>query len=125
MVNFQNQRDWSPFPNLPLKTVVLKSPFLFFFQEPLIEQGFHETGWPCFRYGRLEMRAEIGRSGFKQGDDIHMVLLITNETSRDVTCTEVSLVQRTLFVDIEGTEKARKYVFRTLSKLVLHFICGT
>lgn len=70
--------------------------------DPLIEQGSHETGWLCFRSGRLEMRAEIGQSGFKLGDDIHLSLLVTNETTQDVTCTEVSLVQRTLFVDIEG-----------------------
>lgn len=37
-----------------------------------------------------------------QGDDIHVSVLVTNETPRDVIFTEVSLVQRTLFVDIEG-----------------------
>ena len=57
------------------------------------------------------MRAEIGQSGFKQGDDIHLSLLVTNETTQDVTCTEVSLVQRTLFVDIEGNFK-KNWIFQ-------------
>ena len=48
------------------------------------------------------LRAEIDRGGFQQGDDINVSVLVTNETSRDVACTEVSLVQRTLFVGIEG-----------------------
>ena len=60
------------------------------------------TGWPCFRSGTLELRAETDRSGFKQGDDINVSVLVTNETSRDVPFTEVSLVRRTLFVDIKG-----------------------
>ena len=60
------------------------------------------TGWPCFRSGTLELTAETDRSGFKQGDDIHVSVLVTNETSRDVPFTEVSLVRRTLFVDIKG-----------------------
>lgn len=48
------------------------------------------------------LRAEIDRGGFQQGDDINVSVLVTNETSRDVAYTEVSLVQRTLFVGIEG-----------------------
>lgn len=48
------------------------------------------------------LRAETDRGGFKQGDDINVSVLVTNETSRDVSFTEVSLVQRTLFVDVGG-----------------------
>lgn len=70
--------------------------------EAVIEQDSRETRWPCFGSGKLELRAETERSGFKQGEDINLNLLVTNETSRDVICTEVSLVQRTVFVDIEG-----------------------
>jgi len=61
--------------------------------------------------GKLELRAETERSGFKQGEDINLNLLVTNETSRDVICTEVSLVQRTVFVDIEGTFKEIRFDF--------------
>ena len=50
----------------------------------------------------MVLRAELDRGGFQQGDDINVSVLVTNETSRDVACTEVSLVQRTLFVGIEG-----------------------
>ncbi|XP_067052748.1 arrestin domain-containing protein 3-like isoform X1 [Acropora muricata] len=70
--------------------------------EAVIEQDSRETRWPCLGSGKLELRAETERSGFKQGEDINLNLLVTNETSRDVICTEVSLVQRTVFVDIEG-----------------------
>lgn len=70
--------------------------------DALIEEDYRATGWPCFRSGNLELRAEIDRGGFMQGDDIHVSVLVTNETPRDVIFTEVSLVQRTLFVDIEG-----------------------
>jgi len=48
------------------------------------------------------LRAEIDRGGYQQGDDINLSVLVTNETSRDVAYTEVSLVQRTLFMGIEG-----------------------
>lgn len=68
----------------------------------VIEEDSHTTGWPCFKSGTLILRAEIDRGGFQQGDDINVSVLVTNETSRDVACTEVSLVQRTLFVGIEG-----------------------
>lgn len=68
----------------------------------VIEEDSHTTGWPCFKSGTLVLRAEIDRGGFQQGDDINVSVLVTNETSRDVACTEVSLVQRTLFVGIEG-----------------------
>ena len=67
-----------------------------------MKEESRETGWPCFRSGSLVLRGEIDRGGFKQGDDIHVSVLLTNETPHDVTYTEVSLVQRTLFVDIEG-----------------------
>jgi len=70
--------------------------------EAVIEHDSRETRWPCLGSGKLELRAETERSGFKQGEDINLNLLVTNETSRDVICTEVSLVQRTVFVDIEG-----------------------
>lgn len=70
--------------------------------DALVKEESRETGWPCFRSGSLVLRGEIDRGGFKQGDDIHVSVLLTNETPHDVTCTEVSLVQRTLFVDIEG-----------------------
>lgn len=70
--------------------------------DALMEQDSLATGWPCFPSGTLELRAETDRGGFKQGDDIHISVLVTNETTRDVTSTEVSLVQRTLFVDIGG-----------------------
>lgn len=59
----------------------------------------------------MELRAETERSGFKQGEDINLNLLVTNETSRDVICTEVSLVQRTVVVDIEGTFKEIRFDF--------------
>lgn len=62
----------------------------------------------------MELRAETERSGFKQGEDINLNLLVTNETSRDVICTEVSLVQRTVFVDIEGTFKEIRFDFDRL-----------
>ena len=62
----------------------------------------------------MELRAETERSGFKQGEDINLNLLVTNETSRDVMCTEVSLVQRTVFVDIEGTFKEIRFDFDRL-----------
>lgn len=68
----------------------------------VIEEDSHTTGWPCFRSGTLALRAELDRGGFQQGDDINLSVLVTNETSRDVAYTEVSLVQRTLFVGIEG-----------------------
>ena len=48
------------------------------------------------------LRAETDRGGFKQGDDIHVSVLVTNETPYIVACIEVSLVQRSLFVDIGG-----------------------
>ena len=56
----------------------------------------------CFRSGTLVLRAETDRGGFKQGDDIHVSVLVTNETPYNVACIEVSLVQRSLFVDIGG-----------------------
>lgn len=71
-------------------------------QDVVIEEDSRTTRWPCCRSGTLVLRAEIDRGGFKQGDDINVSVLVTNETSRDVTYTEVSLVQRTLFVDVEG-----------------------
>lgn len=72
------------------------------YQDAVIEEDAIRTGWPCCRSGTLVLRAEIDRGGFKQGDDINLSLLVTNETSRDVKYTEVSLVQRTLFVAVEG-----------------------
>ena len=48
------------------------------------------------------LKAETDRGGFKQGDDIHVSVLVTNETPYSVACIEVSLVQRSLFVDIGG-----------------------
>ena len=72
------------------------------YQEAVIEEDSVRTGWPCCRSGTLVLRAEIDRGGFKQGDDVNVSLLVTNETSRDVTYIEVSLVERTLFVDVEG-----------------------
>ena len=71
-------------------------------QDVVIEEDLHTIGWPCFRSGSLVLRAEIDRGGFQQGDDIIVSVLVTNETSRDVAYTEVSLVQRTLFVAVEG-----------------------
>ena len=68
----------------------------------MIEEDSHTTGWPCLRSGTLILRAEIDRGGFQQGDDINVSVLVTNETASDVTYTEVSLVQRTLFVGVEG-----------------------
>lgn len=59
----------------------------------------------------MELRAETERSGFRQGEDINLNLMVTNETSRDVICTEVSLVQRTVFVDIEGTSRKSGFTF--------------
>lgn len=52
--------------------------------------------------GTLVIRAEIDRGGFKQGDDINISVLVANETSRNVAYTEMSLIQRVLFVGVEG-----------------------
>lgn len=71
-------------------------------QDVVIEEDSHTIGWPCFRTGSLVLRAEIDRGGFQQGDEINVSVLVTNKTSHDVTYTEVSLVQRTLFVAVEG-----------------------
>jgi len=68
----------------------------------VIKEDSHTTGWPFSRSGTLELRAEIDRGGFQQGDEINVSVLVTNKTSHDVTYTEVSLVQRTLFVAVEG-----------------------
>ena len=74
----------------------------------MIEEDSRTTGWPCCRSGTLLLRAETNRGGFKQGDDINVSVLVANETSRDVTYTEVSLIQRTLFVDVEGKIEIRQ-----------------
>lgn len=69
--------------------------------DPVIEEDSRTLGWSCMTSGTLVIRAEIDRGGFKQGDDINISLLVANETSRDVAYTEVSLIQRALFVGVE------------------------
>lgn len=70
--------------------------------EALVEEEIKKTGMSCFRSGTLVLRAETDRGGFKEGDVIHVSVLVTNETPYNVACIEVSLVQRSLFVDIGG-----------------------
>lgn len=71
-------------------------------QDPVIEEDSRTLGWSCMASGTLVIRAEIDRGGFNQGDDINISVLVTNETSRNVAYTDVSLIQRVLFVGVEG-----------------------
>lgn len=70
--------------------------------DPVIEEDSRTLGWSCMASGTLVIRAEIDRGGFKQGDDINISVLVANETSRNVAYTEMSLIQRVLFVGVEG-----------------------
>lgn len=70
--------------------------------DPVIEEDSRTLGWSCMTSGTLVIRAEIDRGGFKQGDDINISLLVANETSRNVAYIEVSLIQRALFLGVEG-----------------------
>ena len=86
-------------------------------KEALVEEDSLSLGWPCRRSGTLLLRAEVDRGGYRQGDVINVTALVTNETSRHVAFTELSLIQRSLFVDIEGKIRLNSFLFSNHSNL--------
>ena len=66
-------------------------------QEPSVKNEDRALGLICCPAGQLYARARIERSAYCPGEEVKISGHVSNQSSKQVTCTEVQFVQKVKF----------------------------
>lgn len=86
-------------------------PLSFFPQQPVVKNEDRTLGLVCCPAGQLYAKARIDRSAYCPGEEVKITGHVSNQSSKQVTGTEVQLIQKVVFKAPHGKRGTSLSVF--------------
>ena len=86
-------------------------------QEPVVKNEDRTLGLVCCPAGQLFAKARIDRSAYCPGEEVKITGHVSNQSSKQVTATEVQLIQKVVFKAPHGKRATSLSVFLYFSDM--------